>query len=152
MEHCYWTRPGDDEARGVLSFPPTIAPNKVIIAPLSANEEFRPICYDMSQKLRKLGVANRIDDSAASIGRRYARNDELGTPLGITVDFQTLKDGTVTLRDRDSMKQVRADGEEIVKAVRDVVLGIKSWKEVEGGMPAFLGQDEEVVVREKGGE
>jgi glycyl-tRNA synthetase len=50
---------------------------------------------------------NKIDDSASSIGRRYARNDELGTPFGLTVDFQTVKDGTITLRERDSTKQIR---------------------------------------------
>ena len=47
-------------------------------------------------------------DSSGSIGRRYARADEVGTPLGITIDYQTIEDGTVTLRDRDSWKQVRS--------------------------------------------
>ena len=71
--------------------------------PLSSNEKFRPICYKLSQKLRKIGISNRIDDSSATIGKRYSRNDELGTPLGITVDFQTVQDSTITLRDRDSL-------------------------------------------------
>jgi len=61
----------------------------------------------LASDLRKRNVTSRIDDSSASIGRRYARNDELGTPFGITIDFQTVADGTVTLRERDSTKQIR---------------------------------------------
>jgi len=115
--------------------------------PLSNNESFRPYCYELSQRLRKLGVSNRIDDSSATIGKRYSRNDELGTPLGITIDFQTLQDKTVTLRDRDSTKQVRADGDTILAAIKDVVEGAKTWQEVEAELPAFLGQEVEVAVR-----
>ena len=60
---------------------------------------------------------------------RYSRNDELGTPLGTTVDFQSLKDGTVTLRDRDTTKQVRAGQKEIVEAVSRLVDGIETWSQ-----------------------
>jgi glycyl-tRNA synthetase len=48
--------------------------------------------------MRKIGIASRVDDSSASIGKKYARNDELGTPFGCTVDFGSLKNGTMTLR------------------------------------------------------
>ncbi|KAI0479975.1 glycyl-tRNA synthetase [Xylaria cf. heliscus] len=149
MEHCYWTRASDggDEARGVLSFPPPVAPTKVIIVPLSKSDAFNPFCYELSQKLRKIGVSNRIDDSSATIGKRYSRNDELGTPLGITVDFQTVQDKTVTLRDRDSTKQVRADQDTIIAAIRSIVDGSKTWQNVESELPAFVGQETEVAVR-----
>ncbi|KAI0454968.1 glycyl-tRNA synthetase [Xylaria acuta] len=149
MEHCYWTRAseGGDEARGVLSFPPPVAPTKVIIVPLSSNDTFRPFCYELSQKLRKIGVSNRIDDSSATIGKRYSRNDELGTPLGITIDFQTVQDKTVTLRDRDSTRQVRADEDRIIAAICSVVDGSKTWQDVESELPAFAGQEIEVAVR-----
>ncbi|KAI0394625.1 glycyl-tRNA synthetase [Xylariaceae sp. FL0594] len=149
MEHCYWNRgsEGGDESRGVLSFPPTVAPTKVIILPLSSNEAFRPFCYELSQKLRRLGISNRIDDSSATVGKRYSRNDELGTPLGITVDFQTVQDKTITLRDRDSTKQVRADRDAILAAIKDVVEGNKTWQDVEAELPAFLGQEVDVAVR-----
>ncbi|KAI3326388.1 glycyl-tRNA synthetase [Xylariaceae sp. AK1471] len=149
MEHCYWTRAseGGDEARGVLSFPPTVAPTKVIIVPLSSNDAFRPFCYELSQKLRKMGISNRIDDSSATIGKRYSRNDELGTPLGITIDFQTVQDKTVTLRDRDSTKQVRAEGDKILAAIRSMVDGSKVWQDIEAELPAFVGQETEVAVR-----
>ncbi|KAJ8125293.1 hypothetical protein O1611_g8345 [Lasiodiplodia mahajangana] len=149
MEHCYWTRAseGGDESRGVLSFPPTVAPTKVLIVPLSNNDSFRPFCYDISQKLRKIGVSSRIDDSSATIGKRYSRNDELGTPLGITVDFQTVQDKTITLRDRDSTKQVRADEDQIIAAIRSVVDGTKTWQDIESELPAFVGQETEIASR-----
>lgn len=80
-----------------------------------------------------------IDASSASIGKRYARNDELGTPLGVTVDFDTLKDGSVTLRERDSMVQVRGSEDEVVVAIRGLVEGTETWEQVVGRMAVFGG-------------
>lgn len=94
----------------------------------------------MGSKLRQLGITNRVDDSSASIGKRYSRNDELGTPLGITVDFQSVKDNTFTLRDRDSTKQVRSDGETICSAIKSIVEGSKSWADVQKELPEFTQQ------------
>jgi glycyl-tRNA synthetase len=155
VEHVYWTRQGD-EARGVstklpkievlansrqvLSFPPAIAPTKVLLVPLSSNPDFKPLLRTLSQKLRVLGMSNRVDDSSASIGKRYSRNDELGTPLGITVDFQSLKDQTVTLRDRDSTKQIRAAIDEVTTTVKSIVEGRESWEEVLKRLPEFTEQ------------
>lgn len=86
LEHSYWAR-AEDVNRAVLSLPPTVAPVKCLIVPLSSNAEFKPLVAQVSQKLRSLGIASRVDDSNASIGKRYARNDELGTPFGVTLDF-----------------------------------------------------------------
>ncbi|KAF8628930.1 hypothetical protein AX15_003648 [Amanita polypyramis BW_CC] len=86
LEHSYWCREQDVD-RGVLSLPPVVAPTKVLIVPLSAREEFDPLVREVSTKLRKAGVFSRVDDSNTSIGKRYARNDELGTPFGVTLDF-----------------------------------------------------------------
>ncbi|KAK9436189.1 glycyl-tRNA synthetase 1 [Metarhizium brunneum] len=149
IEHNFWTRGSDggDEARGVLSFPPTVAPTKVLIVPLSNNVQFRPIIKKLSQQLRLAGISSRIDDSSASIGKRYSRNDELGTPLGITVDFQTLQDDTVTLRDRDSTAQVRAEESKILDAIKALVDGSKNWEKVASELPKFEGQEVEVAVR-----
>lgn len=94
-----------------------------------------------------MGVSNRIDDSSASIGKRYSRNDELGTPLGITVDFQTLQDGTVTLRDRDSTTQVRADESKILDAIKAIVEGSKDWNKVASELPRFEGQEVDIASR-----
>ncbi|RCI16138.1 hypothetical protein L249_2131 [Ophiocordyceps polyrhachis-furcata BCC 54312] len=149
VEHNFWTRASDggDEARGVLSFPPIVAPTKVLLVPLSSNAQFKPAVKELSQKLRRLGVSSRVDDSSASIGKRYSRNDELGTPLGVTVDFQTLQDGTVTLRDRDSTTQVRAAEKEILAAIQSLVDGTKDWATISSELPKFEGQEVEVAAR-----
>lgn len=96
--------------------------------------------------LRSLGLASRVDDSSASIGKRYSRNDELGTPLGITIDFQSLKDNTFTLRDRDSTRQVRADEQTLLTAVRSLIDGDKTWANIEEELPAFQGQDVDSTI------
>jgi glycyl-tRNA synthetase len=140
MEHVYWSREGD-EARGVLSFPPSVAPTKVLIVPLSSHADFKPFLQKLTQKLRRLGISNKIDDSSASIGKRYSRNDELGTPLGITIDFQTVKDKTVTLRDRDSTKQVRASEDDVCAAIKSLVDGEETWSDIAKRLPAFEGQE-----------
>jgi glycyl-tRNA synthetase len=131
----------------VLSFPPTVAPTKVLIVPLSSNSAFKPHLKKLSQRLRSLGISSRVDDSSASIGKRYSRNDELGTPFGITIDFQTVQDGTLTLRDRDSTTQVRAEEDKIVEAIRSLVDGSKSWSMIESELPKFEGQEVEVATR-----
>lgn len=94
-------------------------------------------------KLRRMGISNRVDDSSASIGKRYSRNDELGTPFGITVDFQSVKDNTFTLRDRDSTKQVRSGEDEIVQAIKSLVEGDGTWEDIRKRLPEFTGQDVE---------
>jgi glycyl-tRNA synthetase len=71
----------------------------------------------------------------------------LGTPLGITIDFQSVKDSTYTLRDRDSTKQVRADEDKILAAIKSLVEGTKVWADIEKELPAFEGQDAEVPIR-----
>lgn len=86
LEHSYWARE-QDKARGVLSFPVLVAPIKVLIVAISNDPQLTALIHDLTRKLRKLGIASRVDDSGASIGKKYARNDELGTPFGLTVDF-----------------------------------------------------------------
>lgn len=124
-----------------------MAPTKVLLVPLSSNPQFKPLLRQLSQRLRTAGISSRVDDSSASIGKRYSRNDELGTPLGITIDFQTVQDGTVTLRDRDSTSQVRADQEKIIDAIKSLVEGEKSWSRIEAELPKFEGQEVEVAAR-----
>jgi glycyl-tRNA synthetase len=131
----------------VLSFPPSVAPIKAVITPLSSNKDFRPHTTTLSQKLRAAHVSTRVDDSSASIGKRYSRNDELGTLLGLTIDFQTLVDGTVTLRNRDTTRQVRADMGRVVEACRQIVVGEKSWEDIEGELPRFEEQEVKIAVR-----
>ena len=91
--------------------------------------------------LRKLDLSNKVDDSSGSIGRRYARNDELGTPFALTIDFQSVVDGTITLRERDSTRQVRGSLEDLVPVIRDLVIGNKTWTLVESEFPSFTQQE-----------
>jgi glycyl-tRNA synthetase len=124
----------------VLSFPPAVAPTKVLIVPLSSDSAFKPFVKRLARRLRDVSISNRIDDSSASIGKRYSRNDELGTPFGITVDFDSVKFGTFTLRDRDSTKQVRAGEEDLIVAVQNLVDVRESWLDVFKRLPEFTGQ------------
>ena len=115
----------------------------MLLVPLSNNPDFQPLIKRLGQKLRQLGISNRVDDSSVSIGKRYSRNDELGTPLGITVDFQSVKDNTFTLRDRDTTKQVRSDEDTICDAITSLVEGQKTWADVQKELPEFTGQEVE---------
>ncbi|ODV88339.1 hypothetical protein CANCADRAFT_144750 [Tortispora caseinolytica NRRL Y-17796] len=141
IEQNFWVRP-DDLSRSVLSFTPAIAPTKVLLVPLSNNEVFTPIVADITKRLRKSFISSKIDDSSASIGRRYARNDELGTPFGVTVDFQSVKDHTVTLRHRDTTMQVRGSQEDIIAAISAMVFDGLSWDDATAKLDAFEGQQE----------
>ncbi|KAK9380882.1 uncharacterized protein V2V93DRAFT_380332 [Kockiozyma suomiensis] len=143
MEHSFYIRDGS-ESRAVLSFPPLVAPTKVLLVPISNDDKFTPFLRKISAALRRLGISSKVDDSSATIGRRYARNDELGTPFGITVDFETLTDESITLRERDSTKQVRGSIEEVVKAVQSMVaVEPVSWEEGTVKLTPFTSEAEE---------
>jgi glycyl-tRNA synthetase len=103
LEYAYTLK--DD--RVVMGFPRTIAPTQLGVYPLMSKDGL----MEKAEEIRRLLTAESFTvefDEAGSIGRRYARADEAGIPLGITIDYDTLKDSTVTIRDRDSWKQVRA--------------------------------------------
>jgi glycyl-tRNA synthetase len=142
LEHSYYTRESDEQ-RAVFAFPPAIAPIKVLVVPLSNHKDFVPLTNELMQKFRKNGLMVKCDDSSGSIGRRYARNDELGTPFGVTVDFQSVKDRTVTLRERDSTKQVRGQVEDVVNWINELVNGTRIWSELVAQVGEFSSQDAE---------
>ncbi len=96
---------GGVDTRTVLRFDPRLAPVKVAVLPLSRNADLSPKAKDLAADLRKRW--NVDFDDAGAIGRRYRRQDEVGTPFCITVDFDTLEDQAVTIRERDTMKQER---------------------------------------------
>jgi glycyl-tRNA synthetase len=96
---------GNLEKRTVLRLDPRISPVKVAVLPLSRNADLSPRARDIAAALRKRW--NTEFDDASAIGRRYRRQDEIGTPYCVTVDFDTLDDQAVTVRERDSMKQER---------------------------------------------
>ena len=94
-----------DEIRVVLRFNPTLAPIKVAVLPLSKKENLAAFTRDIYASLRSCWMVQY--DDTQSIGRRYRRQDEIGTPFCVTVDFQSLEDNQVTIRERDSMNQIR---------------------------------------------
>ena len=105
------------DTRVVMHFHPAIAPYKVAVLPLQKNlsEKAKEIYGVLCKKLM-------CDyDEAGSIGKRYRRQDEIGTPFCVTVDFDTLNDNTVTVRDRDSMEQIRLNADELVAYIERLV-------------------------------
>ena len=90
----------------MLRLAPAIAPIQVAVFPLMTRDGLGEVAISIAVSSRPPASWPSTDDSGA-IGRRYRRQDEIGTPFAVTVDYDTLEDGTVTLRDRDSMRQVR---------------------------------------------
>lgn len=115
---AYAEEPDKDEVRVVLQLHPRLAPFKVAVLPLSRKEPLVKLAREIYPRLCHLWSANY--DDAQSIGRRYRRQDEIGTPFCVTVDFQSLEDKQVTIRERDTMNQVR-----IPIAELESVLGAK---------------------------
>ncbi len=100
------TAEGDTEPRMVLRLPPTLAPVKAAILPLQKKENLTALAGPIAEDLRAHGIATE-EDTSASIGKRYRRQDEIGTPWCITVDPESVDDKSVTIRDRDTMEQER---------------------------------------------
>ena len=109
------------EARTVLSFSPCIAPYKVAILPLVKNKE--PLVEKARELYEQLSRRWKcFYDQTGAIGRRYRRQDEIGTPLCVTIDFETIEeDNAVTIRDRDSMEQIRLPITELETYISNVV-------------------------------
>ncbi len=106
LEQAYDEDIADGEARTVMHLSPNVAPVQVAVFPLMTRDGLDTIAHEITRTFHKKGILAEYDDSGA-IGRRYRRQDEIGTPFAVTVDYDTKENNTVTLRDRDSMKQVR---------------------------------------------
>lgn len=107
------TSEGESEPRMVLRLPPRLAPVKAAVLPLQKKDGLADIGKDLAQKIRAAGIVVEYDEGG-SIGKRYRRQDEIGTPWCFTVDYTTKEDRTVTVRDRDAMSQERVPIDEIV--------------------------------------
>jgi glycyl-tRNA synthetase len=112
---------GNMEKRTVLRLDHRIAPVKVAVLPLSRNADLSPKARDVAAKLR--GLWNTDFDDASAIGRRYRRQDEIGTPYCVTVDFDTLGDQAVTVRERDSMRQERVGIDSLISYLSERLAG-----------------------------
>jgi glycyl-tRNA synthetase len=122
LEQAYDEDTADGEKRTVLRLSPGVAPVQVAVFPLMARDGLDILSEEIATTLQKQGILAEYDDSGA-IGRRYRRQDEIGTPFAITVDYETKETGTVTLRDRDSMKQVRIAIDKIPETLGALIKG-----------------------------
>ena len=118
---------GEEEARLVMHFSSAVAPVQVAVLPLLTRKELSDPAKEIVAKIREKTLLVNYDDSG-TIGRRYRRNDEIGTPYSVTVDYDTLEDGTVTIRDRDSMRQVRAPIKEIENVLYELIYRGRSFE------------------------
>jgi len=126
LEHAYAEEMVEGEVRRVLRFPLAVAPIQAAVFPLVNRDGLDRRAEEIHQDLIGAGFLAEYDDSGA-IGRRYRRQDEVGTPFAITVDYTTMEDGTVTLRDRDSMAQVRVRRDALIPALRDLMAGTTTF-------------------------
>jgi glycyl-tRNA synthetase len=111
----------EGEKRTVLHLHPSLAPIKVAVLPLSRNEKLTPLAKEVFKQLCPNFVTD-YDDSQ-SIGRRYRRQDEIGTPFCVTIDFESLEDNQVTIRERDSLAQIRVPIGELKKVIEAKLKG-----------------------------
>ncbi len=115
---------GDGKSRTVLKLKPWLSPVKAAVIPLARNvPELLTIATDIERDLRKLGIGRIELENSGNIGKNYRRHDEIGTPICVTVDHQTIEDGTVTIRYRDTMTQVRMPISDVPGELLKIVRG-----------------------------
>ncbi|KAK7389814.1 hypothetical protein VNO78_25108 [Psophocarpus tetragonolobus] len=133
FEHTFYTRPSKagDEQLNVFRFPSLIAPIKCTVFPLVQNQKYEEVAKQISKSLTAVGISHKIDTTGTSIGKRYARTDELGVPFAVTVDSTS----SVTIRERDSKDQVRVDVDKAASVIREVTDGQRTWEDVWSTFP-----------------
>ena len=117
---AYCEEETDKETRTLLKLHPEIAPIKIAVLPLSRNEKLSEYSKNIFDRLNTL-YTTQYDDTQ-SIGRRYRRQDEVGTPLCVTIDFESVEeDDSVTIRNRDTMEQIRVSSDKLLEAINDQI-------------------------------
>jgi glycyl-tRNA synthetase len=129
LAHAYSEDEVDGEARTYLALPPEVAPTTVGVFPLMDRDGLAERAREVERDLREAGLAVAYDDAGA-IGRRYRRQDEVGTPFCVTVDYDTLEDGTVTVRDRDTTAQRRVPTAELAATLTALRDGTQSFEDL----------------------
>ena len=147
LEHSFYVR-GDSEQRRVMKFKPNMAPVKCGVYNLQGGETspFAPVVRQIAEGLTAAGLSSKSDLSGVAIGRKYARADEVGTPFGVTVDFQTLdasapERDTVTLRERDSTAQVRVPIADLAPLLLGIVAELTGWADALAKYPLVSAGD-----------
>ncbi|WP_435197583.1 glycine--tRNA ligase [Natronomonas sp. EA1] len=129
VAHAYRTDEVDGEARDYLSFPAEVAPTTVGVFPLMGKDGLDDRAHEIAATLRSAGFDVAYDESG-NIGRRYRRQDEIGTPYCVTVDYESLEDDTVTVRERDSTEQARVAIDELPATLTALRMGSKSLSDL----------------------
>ncbi len=127
LEHCY----REDDGRGWswFQFPPKIAPITALILPLVRREPLMEISFKTYENLKEYGLEIDYDDRG-SVGKRYARADEVGIPFCVTIDYDTAKANTVTIRDRDSRKQVVINKDNLIEIISKLFSGVLKFEDL----------------------
>ncbi|XP_076940942.1 glycine--tRNA ligase, mitochondrial 1-like [Bidens hawaiensis] len=127
-EHCFYMRPSKagDEQLNVFRFPSLVAPIKCTVFPLVQNQKYEEVAKQISRSLTAAGISNKKDITGTSIGKRYARTDELGVPYAVTVDSTS----SVTIRERDSKDQIRVKVDEVAAVIKDVSEERCKWADI----------------------
>jgi len=123
LDHAYTEEDlGEGNSRIVLKMKPLLSPIKAAIIPLARNvPELLSLAEKIEKDLRELNLGRIVIENSGNIGKNYRRHDEIGTPVCITVDHQTLEDNMVTLRDRDTMKQTRVAVSEVPAKLKELI-------------------------------
>jgi glycyl-tRNA synthetase len=128
MDHSFYQDVVDGEPRAVLRFHPGVAPIEVVVLPLMDRDVLVEPAKKVLHDLRSRGI--RVDyDASGSIGRRYRRNDEVGTPYCVTIDYETIENGTVTIRERDSMCQVKVEVEQLRSILKGLLANDRKFED-----------------------
>ncbi len=122
LEQAYDEDIADGEKRTVMRLSPNVAPVQVAVFPLMSRDGLDILAGDITRTFHKKGILAEYDDSGA-IGRRYRRQDEIGTPFAVTVDYDTRDNNSVTLRDRDTMSQIRVPIADLAETVEALIEG-----------------------------
>jgi glycyl-tRNA synthetase len=134
LAHAYEEDEVDDEERTVLRLPPTVAPTSVGVFPLMDKDGLGERAREIADSLRAAGFSVTYDDSGG-IGRRYRRQDEIGTPFDVTVDYESLEDDTVTVRDRDTTAQIRVPADALVEELTAIRDGKRTFETLQDDYP-----------------
>lgn len=144
LEHSYYVRENDSQ-RNVLRLPPCIAPVKVALYNVIGNIPYQPILDGLRQECIELSLSFNEDISKNSIGRKYSRGDEIGTPYAISIDNEStdVNKKLVTIRERDSCTQVQVKLQDAVEIVFKLVKGKYTWEHVYNNYPRYTNVNED---------
>ena len=141
LEHAYTEREGkrkDDSAEAYLALSKFVAPVKAGVLLQSPKQVYKDLAEDLTRILVDNSLTYRVDDSNVSLGRKYARADEIGIPFSIVIDIASAEDQKCTIRDRDSTEQVRVTFRKAADLIYELVKGRKTWAEVYASEEVFL--------------